>query len=94
MSHYSIAQVQDNWCMDFTVKGSQWLAYKKDNYLDMAEEYPGITQQPQTCGELGFTQTHISPLYNVQKRTFTDPKTKVSVTNSYWEKPSTLIYKG
>ena len=76
--------------MDFHVVGKAAVSYNLASTLDLEKEYPGISQQPQTCAELGFTTKHISPLYNTQERTFTDPETEVEVTNAYWKKPATL----
>ena len=86
---YSVAQEPQNWCMDFIVSGPNSKTFDDDNLKELQAEYPPVTKQSQTCAQLGYTQTHISPLYNVQKRTFTDPATGTVVTNAYWEKPST-----
>ena len=79
--------------MDFTVSGFQRVYYSYKDFTELSKEYPGVTRQSQTCAELGFTQKHISPLFNVHKRTFVDKDTDVRVTNAYWEKPTsaTLI---
>merc|ERR1711935_815022 len=77
--------------MDYDVVGSSWLTFKHENKHELDEEYPDVTSQPQTCAVLGFHKEHISPLYNVQKRTFVDPHSQTKVTNAYWERGTTEI---
>lgn len=90
MQVYSVAHQAQNWCMDYVVDGPAWMTFKQADKHWLDEEYPGVTSQPQSCAQLGFQKEHISPLYHVQKRTFQDKHTGVSVTNAYWERGTML----
>ena len=87
---YSVAQQAQDWCMDYTVDGPAWMAFKQANMIELERDYPGVSTQPQSCAQLGFTAVHISPLYGVQERTYVDADTGVTVTNAYWQRPSLM----
>ena len=87
---YSNANQAQNWCMDYTVDGPAWMAFKQANMIELERDYPGMSSQPQSCAQLGFTAEHISPLYHSQVHNYVDKDTGVTVANKYWMRPSLM----